>query len=429
MEKLLKRIIFLSLSIAFFTYSLAIASPLTIHTLNVEIESGGSCDIAEPIKKRITKSVLTIGQEVIVGQAVEKIASSKEAYEKLFQDIIGRVLIGYMVDRVEITPDNETAIKLKITPLGDVIQKVEVEANLNTFQPIVREMLKEDLIRLETEMNKLLLGQAVDAMDWAATIIRTKVTDHLDYYLPEFYTTVDIKQGLTTKLNISLIPKSPVVQNATVQVNSDTIPHVLLLGFRERSSNLAEELQGLPVAYVDKHRAVLNNKLLAMVKDDKAIKKYNLNLTLDALPGAETNVYINANTTKYKFWLEGYLNFGTTNEDTSFKGHMGKLISQKDEAYIEVGFVPATINWDISLGIDHELSKKTTNGMKYDFEEDVLFLNLAHKIDKNWSLKLECPTTRSADEKLYIRYKLHEFLSLEYILSNDDKHLRVVGNL
>jgi hypothetical protein len=86
------------------------------------------------------------------------------------------------------------------------------------------------------------------------------------------------------------------------------------------------------------------------------------------------------------------------------------------------------VYWNFTSGWGHKVGQDIFSGIKYDFTEKEAIFWSKYSIGTKWSFRTE-RTPKSGHSEIGIRYKLHEFLSLEYIFDNDDRWLRVVGNL
>lgn len=95
---------------------------------------------------------------------------------------------------------------------------------------------------------------------------------------------------------------------------------------------------------------------------------------------------------------------------------------------METTFIPGTVVWQFAPGWSHMLGPKTEAGIKYSISNESSVVWLKQDLTPNWSLRLERMASLGRSE-LAVRYKLHDFLSAEYIFTSEDKWLRLVGNL
>jgi hypothetical protein len=246
--------------------------------------------------------------------------------------------------------------------------------------------------------------------------------------LPEFRANLDIIAGPTTTVKLSLAPTGQLVNDVRVTLRSRTIPNFLLLDARPVVEDAAAPLRGLPVAFVERHHGFFRDMLTRVAAAQPAAKRYGLRLTTTLRPGVATELEINAETTKYNVSLEGYLDMGRREDDISARLHVGKYIGKRDEVFMEVTFIPTTVTWEFVPGWGHRLGPYTMAGAKYNLSSERGLIWLRQDLDDRWSLRLErTPMTRF--NEVALRYKLHEFLSAEYVVTTDNRWLRLVGNL
>ncbi|EAX46463.1 hypothetical protein TcarDRAFT_0089, partial [Thermosinus carboxydivorans Nor1] len=276
-------------------------------------------------------------------------------YANLIKEIFDRVLVGYTVERVDITPGSTAHITVTVTPWGDVVREVAVDVDYGGIAPEIIPLLKDDVGNLEETVRTVLVGLPVDAVDWAGGITRTVVRELLADRLPEFRAVLDIQPGPRTVVKLELAPQGPTVQDVTVNLKSEMLPNFLLLAARPAVLDAAKAMRGLPVAFVERHQDYFAAKVTAAAHP--VARRYGLTLEPLISPAAVTNVLLTANTTKYKVTLEGYLDVGRRDagrqgEDTTWlRLHAGKQIGNDQEAFLEIDFLPGTVTWQFSPGM------------------------------------------------------------------------------
>lgn len=407
---------------------LAIAGPAVIENVTVSVKSN---EAPPPPRaaKRMEASISVIGQNVLIGKKVDELNDKRSAYENLVKEVFDRVLVGYSVQSVRINSGTTTAIDVTIAPWGDVVKDVALEINFVGLSPEVAAMARKDLGDIEDAVNNVLVGLPVDAVEWAGGVSKSVIREMLAQELPEFYAAFDIIPGPRTVVKLSLTPLGPTVQDVKVSLKSQTVPNLLLLSARPTVEEAGKVMQGLPVAFVERHRDYFTAKVNVAAASRPAAKRYGLTIMPVINAGTETNVTVTANTTKYKFTLEGYLDVGRdSNDNTSARLHAGKFVGQRDEAFVEVDFMPNSVTWQFLPGWGHQITPDTIAGMKYNLNEKQNVLWINHRLTSDWSLRLEHIPEISQNE-VAIRYKLHDFLSAEYVMGDEDHWIRLVGNL
>ena len=403
------------------------AAAATVETVAVSISSPEGKPPAR-IAKRMEASVATVGNHVFTGRSIAEITAGKSDYERIVSDVIGRVLVGYSVEAVQITPGRSTQIAVTISPWGDVVRDVRLEVDFGSLSPEVADLITKDMGDLEDMLAGVLVGLPIDSLDWAGGVSKTVIRELLTAQLPEFRSNFDILSGTHTIVKLSLAPQGPVVQDTRVSLRSRTIPNVLLWKAKPAVEKAAKMMNGLPVAFVERHQDYFNNRLAEVVKDHPVAKEYGLTLLPEVIAGQQTQIQLKAETTKYRLTLEGYVDMGREEDNTAIKLHAGKFINSADELFTEVEFIPSSVSWKFYPGWSHKLGTTTYAGVKYDISDKDNILWLNQNFGSDWSLRLEHASSTEGDE-IGLRYKIHDFLSAEYVVGEHENWLRLIGHL
>jgi len=380
------------------------------------------------IAKRMSASVATVGTQMLVGRNISDVVSGQATYEKLIQEVFDRVLVGYSVQSVSLAVASNTRIEVTVVPWGEVVREVALEVDFGAIAPELVSLVKQDMGNIEEKVNDVLVGLPIDALDWAGGVAKLVIRDILASQLPEFRANFDMIPGSRTVVKLSLAPLGATVQDVHVSLRSHTIPNVLLSAARPTVDQAGKSLVGLPVAFIERHRDYFTAKLLTTAAEYSVVKRYGLTLTPVLNPGVDTEINLNAETDQYKVSLEGYMDMGRSTENTSFRLHAGKFISKLDEAFMEVNFVPSSVAWNLVPGWGHTIGPTTTAGIKYNISDKQELLWLRQDVSHNISLRLE-RTPATGYSEFAVRYKMHDFISAEYIITQDAKWLRLIGNL
>jgi hypothetical protein len=405
----------------------AAAETVTVDAVTVSVQAVDAPPPARVIK-RMEQSVATVGDHVLTGRKVTDVESGKASFEKIIKEVFDRVLVGYWVQQVTITPGPTTNIAVKISPLGDVVRRVVLETDLGGIAPQLNGLFRSDMGDIESKAAQVLVGMPVDAVDWAGSVTKTVIREMLAAQLPEYRANIEIIPGPVTVVKLLLAPTGPLVREVQVTLRSRTVPNFLLLEARPKVEEAAAPMRGLPVAFVERHSDYFKDMLLKVASAQAATKRFGLTLTPSLKAGTNTELEISAETTKYNVTLEGYMDMGRKGDDTSARLHVGQYISQKDELFLEVTFIPASVEWEFVPGWGHRLGAQTVAGARYNLSSEQTIIWLKQDLGGRWSLRLERTPSKRFNE-VGLRYKLHEFLGVEYIITTDNRWLRLVGNL
>lgn len=380
------------------------------------------------IAKRMSASVETVGEQMLVGRKVSEVDGNKAVYEKLIREIFDRVLVGYSVQGVQLTPGTRTTLDVTIVPWGEVVREVGVEVNFGTMDAHVIELVKADMGNVEEQINEVLVGLPIDAVDWAGGVSKMVILELLNSRLPEFQVNFEIIPGPRTTVTLSLAPRGATVQDVRVSLRSHTIPNLLLMAVRPTVDDAGNTLVGVPVAFIERHHGYFTTSLAKKAAQHRIAQDYGLQLTPRLHEGIDTEIVLDAETDKYKVSIEGYMDMGRREDNTSFQLHAGKFINKQDELFMEVHFIPSTVSWKFIPGWGHNIGVGTTVGIKYDLSDKQNILWMEHNVNRSLSMRIE-RTPASNLNQFGIRYKMHDFLSAEYVFTKENKWLRLISSL
>jgi len=376
-------------------------------------------------------SVATVGRQLLVGREVEAVAADRQTFELLIRDVLDRVLLGYSVREVSLRPGPVTEIRVAVDPwgerVGEVVQEIEVTGVPQEAVPLIR----QDAGNLTDAARLTLVGLPVDAVEWAGGVARGLVRETLSDRLPEFRASIEIVPGPKTVIKILLAPAGALVQEVNLDVRSRTIPSFFVGAAKPRLEAAGRGIIGLPVAFVARHLDYYSAKFQAVAAAHPVTRTYGLKWTADIRPGRQTDVSLKGDTDKYQVYLEGYLDMGRGSVDTtSFKMHAGVFTSpgQRTELFTEVTFIPSTVKWDFWPGIGQKVGEASVVGVKYSLDAHKDTLLLYQRLGPRYTLRCEY-TPADQRPEIGFRYKVHEFFSVEYVFTDRESWLRLVGNL
>lgn len=394
----------------------------------VEVSIVADSAISPKVLSRLCNSVTAVGEHVFVGRDSDELAANTKAYEKIVTDVFDRVLVGYIVSDVTLKPGETTKLQVGIAPFGEVVRDVKIEVDFGGLSPEIAELVRHDLGDVSRALAAVLTGLPVDALDWAGGVSKAVVRDILQAQLPEFKANFEIVSGTETTVKISLIPQGTIVQNTKVNLRSRNIPNLLLLKAQPDAKQAALIMNGLPVAFVARHSDYFGERIGDVLKKHYLTDQYGLKFSVYIVAGVETQVELKATSEKLRVELEGYVDMGKKEDGTSVLLHVGKNISKTNELFTEAQFYTGTVSWRISQGLSHRLSNSLDVGYKYNITDKKGIWNLHKRLPGGWSLRMERCVANNETE-YGVRYRIHDFLSAEYVFGEKENWLRVIGHL
>ena len=398
---------------------------VTVHVASVEEA------IPPLVEKRIAASIQTVGNHVFLNHDSDEIASRHEAYERTVNDIINRVLIGYTVESISIRPGSRTDLDIRIRPWGDTIRNVRFAVDYGALPKMGQELVDKDLEHAGDMAESLLIGMPVDALDWANGAVKSVLENELEERVPEFYPHIVIHGGPETDVTVYMLPKLPVVRNVRVAIKGDDVPKVIFLSARNQLERTYAGLAGLPVAFVRRHERDIAEALQGDVQRQWVVKNYGLHVTPSLSLGEDTAIDLTSQTAFYDIRGGAYIDAGrdhSSDDDTVLMAHVGRKIGSHHEVYGAVKFVPSSLDWNFMPGYFYRFRSGTQAGYQFESLDDSQHLWLRQPLGGRWTLRYDRDLTHD-DSEVGLHYRVDDYVGLEYIVSDHDAWLRIIGYL
>lgn len=383
------------------------------------------------IQGRMQASVAAIAGQLLDGRRVADVETSRGQYENIIHEVFDKVLVGYSVERVTLHPGDTTEVEVKLLPWADVIRQVDVKIAVEGMPPEIETMVRSDLQGIDAVFTQGLNGLPIAAADWTNGVLKQSLNAFMNVHLPEFRADFDVNPETAAQVQVTVYPRLPVVRTIDLNMRSDTVPNFTLLNHRELMQEKVNLMIGVPVAFVSRHQAEFCRLFAAGLDQTADFRAYAMH-TQVTLPqiGQDMVVMSRSNTTRYRFRLEGWADFRNakkSDQNTMLRLHLGQRLSQADELFIQSDLYPQSVEFDWQLGYARRIAAKTQLIVRYDMKRDRFVLGGERQLTDRWLLRYEY---RWADQKgeAALRYRMHDFLSLEYVTDHDDKWLRLIGN-
>lgn len=377
---------------------------------------------------KMASSMHVVSDQLFLNKDDSLIAQDKNSYETLLSEIGERVFTGYEITRTEIIPGAKTDIIIYTRPWSKTISKPTIDLQFSGVEARTATFLEGRIPELREHLNDTISGASVEASDWAGGVLRQLVRKEIETALPEFKAAVDLVQEKDkTIVQVVVYPIGQVVRDLTYEMRSEDIPNILLFDIKNKYAKKFDELRGLPIEYIQHHKAEIIKGFEQEFSNEWACKNYNLHPQIEIIPGANLVVNVMLKSPRYKIWFEGYADLGRKDENISGKAHIGKYISSRDEMFGEAELVTDDMKWNFTLGYTRDVGKtRWTYGRRMPFgENDYRF---EYVISPKWQLRAEHFSGRDRNE-FGVRYRIHEFLSAEYVHAEHESYFRVIGNL
>jgi hypothetical protein len=397
----------------------------------VQVEVTAASNLPNLVRQRMEKSVQAIAEQLLQGQPLDIIAAGCQQDENVIHEVFDKVLVGYSVRDVEIRPGQITKVTVHLLPWDDVINQVEVEIAVDGMPPEIETLVRHDLIGVDTVFTESLAGLPLAAADWTNGVLKHSLNDFMAEHLPEFRADFDVVPSETAKVKIMVYPRLPVVRTIDINMRSDTVVNLFLVNHRDLLREKADLMLGVPTAFVARHQQSFEQMLADTLDSRQDFRDFGMHTKVDLTIGECMKVMSRSDTSRYRIRLEGWADVshraGEEDHNSRFRLHAGQMLSGQDELFLRTDFFPQAVDWRWNLGYERILHRNTWADIFYDISAGEPGAALGYRFLPRWQMRYEY---RWADHRgeMAVRYKMHDFLSLEYVLDNHDSWLRLIGD-
>lgn len=403
----------------------AFSMPIEKVNVNIVDTSGGT---SAPLLEKMSGSMQIVAQQLLEDKDTENVRPVQDDYERLLSDIGDRVLTGYEMQSAQLVLGSTTDITLSIRPWSGTINNAEIDLQFSGVEPQTAQLLESKLPALKEQLAATIDGASVDASDWAGGVLRKMVRQEVEAALPEFKAAVDlVRENDKTIVQVVIYPVGQLVRNVRYELRSEAIPNILLTQLKYKYQKESDKLRGLPVAYMQRCHDELVQRLADKLAADPDVRRYNLHPRITLTPGADLDLEILLDSDEYKIWFEGYGDIGRDENNLSGKAHIGKFISPRDEIFGEAEVILDDVQWNFGLGYAYNWSKSNFSYMRRMPVGDNVY-KWEYTLGPKWRLRAEHFSGDDRNEYA-VRYRIHEFLSAEYVYGGQEFYLRLIGNL
>lgn len=421
----LNKIFFFAAMTSFLPLQQAVSAPVEEVAVQVVDTQGGTSKV---LLAKMSSSMQVVAEQLFLDKDEASLTAAKQDYARLLTEVGDRVFTGYELTDVALAIGKSTQITLYARPWNKVINQPEIDIEFSGVEPQTAQLLQKRIPQLKEQLTQAISGASVDASDWAGGVLRKMVREEVQRQLPEFKAAVDVVQeNGKTVVQVVIYPVGQLVRNLKYELRSEAIPNILLMQLKYKYANECDKLRGLPVAYVARHRRELEEQLMQKLLAEPEVKNFQLQPEVKLTPGVDLDVNIMINSDDYKLWFEGYGDIGREKDNLSGKAHIGKFISPRDEVFGEAEVILDDVHWLFGTGYSHHWGKSDWSYIRRIPVGDNDY-RLEYNLSPKWRLRAEHFSGKDRNE-FGVRYRIHEFLSAEYVYGGDEFYLRIIGNL
>ena len=390
--------------------------------------------VPAPVAARMASSIDAIAEQLLLGKSAAMSTDEAARNAAIIQEVFDKVLVGYTVTGVTVEPGETAAVHVALAPWNDRVERVTVTVAVDGMAPEVESLVRQDLAGVEQVFDRALLGLPIAAADWTNGVLKREVNAYLDAHLPEFRADFDVTADTDAQVTLTVYPRLPVVRTVDLSMRSDTMPNMMLLTHRELMKDKVNLLVGVPVAFTERHRAAFEQLFADAVDQQPDFTFMRMKTDVTLRTGERAEVMARTDSSRYRLRLTGWLDVGrdssathSDEEDLLVRLHAGRRFSRVDELYLLTDVTPQDVEWRWQLGWSRDLGYDTRAGLRYDFKEHRPVYDFGWQIAPDWYLRYEYHNAGGYGEGA-IRYRIHDFLSVEYACDNEGGWLRFLGN-
>ena len=402
---------------------------------NLDVSVTSETGLPPLVQQRMETSVRVIAEQLLLGLPTSTEPAEVAQKSEVIRQVFDKVLVGYTVRQVSLTLGSTAAVRVDLLPWSDQIQTIVVDTKVEGMPPAVEALVRRDLADVNTVFSDALYGLPVAAADWTNGVLKHHLNDYLAAHLPEFRGDFDVEtDGSAAKVSLTVYPRLPVARTTDLSMRSDTVPNFTLLNHRELMQQQVDSLVGVPVAFVARHQHDFEQQFAKTLDAQQDFRALRMKSVVTIAPQERMEVMSRSDSDRYRARLTGWVDMGRReskyeNEIDSmrFRLHAGRMMTSRDEVFAQFDFMPQKVDWDWELGYGHRVGTGTTGQIRYDMRKNRFVLGALQEIAPCWQLRYEY---RFADQlgEAGLLYKVHDFLSLEYVLDKTQGWLRLIGN-
>ncbi len=398
-------------------------------------------NIPSSVRRRMETTIEAIAGQLLLGRLTEAVLvkEQREANEELIRNVFDKVLIGYSVNGVRCVWSQDTGmaqVNVALMPWDSTIKSLDITTEVEGLTPIIADIVRRDLAGIEAVFKDSLIGLPVAASDWSNGVVKKQLNEYMNQRLPEFRADFDIESDDISKVRIVVYPRVPIVRSVDLCMRSDTLPNFSLLAFRDRYQEKVNFLTGVPVAFVRRHEKELADILAASLDKEPVLKALRAKTKVTITGGERLTVMSRTDSERYHVRIDGWADIGhrdkkgghDSDRDLRFRLRTGYLPNSKNEFFGQLDFFPqdAAARFDIGYRYAFDGGEKIWGELRYDFHYRNMVYGLSYDFRPKWRLSYEYRRGEHLGEAR-LRYRLHDFLAVEYAMDKNDKWFRLVG--
>ncbi len=385
----------------------------------------------------VIKSFKPVVEDVFYSYKGSKfVLKSNAYYSALLKRVAEQVFFGYRVD-VDVDLSNKT-ILLSFIPYKLI--KWDVSLVYPDIDKDLRKLLQKDLFGVDDKILSLIQDIPLDAFDWAEPYVLAKIRHVISLKAPGF----DIRAYVVLRAHkhifrVKLVPKVPVVVAVDMDLLSKSFPTLLMREIREKVLGKTYILVGLPIKWIEFHKAKISDVLIRKVAAISQFKGWKVKPYIKLNPTKVAKVKVKVESARYRFNLWGSVWVGLKDKAPEVGVHFGRyfMITKglEGEIYLESKTPVDEFNVINSLGFYFDIEDVVRLGLERNITDGISYATMG--VELGWGLYFIVKYGENDESIVRFGKRLNEYISAElYYEYGDDIDegenrfsVRFVGNL
>lgn len=391
-----------------------------IQTVSVQISVTSGYELHPLIADRVKESIQSVANRVLVGQDVSLIQKAHKEISEVVKTVFNTVLRGYAINDVKMMIGEKTGIVLELHPTSRLVEKVELNLQLQGISDKIVQVIDGEMTEFSRQAEAMLLGMPVDAFVWAEDVIRPALLQWLQWKLPGFTPALALDLGSVIWADLTLTPQAPLVQDIQVNLETQSLPRLLIGPLEERLEEELALFHGLPVRFLEKYQDRILEEAEAALRARGWSKHVYLADKPKLVLGPTTALDLNVEWTDYRMEMIGEVSIGMGAPSPAFHLSLGKRLGTRTVFKVEDVFTPERPLGTVKASIEQRLGGNFTAGIEYGLRSAEWRAMLDWQKDR-YGVTVSGPISRNLDHvRLSLHYDLAKYsqISLNYEREN-----------
>lgn len=403
-----------------------------VDSVTARVTAGSS--LPPLVQARMQDSVTAIATQLLGGKRIAELTATRATQEKIIREVFDKVLVGYTVERVRVTPGEQATVEVALVPWSETIATVTVDMSVEGMPPRIEQLVREDASGIDEVFRGALTGLPTAATDWTNGVMKRELNDFLSEHLPEFRADFELTPAPNARVALVLYPRLPVVRTVDLSMRSDTVPSFTLLAHRREMQDRVNDLVGVPVDFVARHHDELAREFASELDSAPDYRSLALRTSIHYEAAERLHLMSRSDTSRFRFRLTGWQDIARSDrgghdkaDNLNFRLHAGTMLSQQDELFALLDVAPVEMHWSWNLGYDRLIYPWLHGVLRYDMRAKRFIVGGYIEPLARVTLRYEHRFYDGISE-FGLAYQLHDFLAVEYALDNNQRWLRLIGS-